>query len=137
MYDYLKSFDLLKNQLINHHNMLDSKIDSKIESNDYDKIFNIIYLIDLENKPIFKKKLDKNILYIGFINSIHNSLIKYTDWNVSNSDNLFEEILKSKNNKQLYLIEGGISDLVDHFITLYMYPLINYLLLIKIIIKYK
>jgi len=85
-----------------------------------------IYLIDLENKPCFGKQYNKNSIYIGFINSIHHSVHKYEAWHLCQSDNINNE-LGSRNNKLLYLIEGGTADLVDHFITVMIYPLINHI----------
>lgn len=90
-------------------------------------IFNEICIIDLENKPCFKEKLKPFILYIGFINSIHNSVSKYNDWYECRSDNISKEVMESKNNKLLYLIDGGTPDLVDHFMTMFVYPLLTYI----------
>ncbi|XWV25347.1 hypothetical protein QJ856_gp0422 [Tupanvirus deep ocean] len=89
--------------------------------------FKSIYLIDLENKPSFRCKFKNNCLYIGFINSIHHSLIKYNEWHKCRSDNLLHEINLSENNKLIYLIDGGTTDLVDHFMSAFVYPLVDYL----------
>lgn len=89
--------------------------------------FDNIYLIDLENKPIFKLKTKSNSLYIGFLNSLHHSIIKYKQWHICKSDNIIMELSSSQNNKLLYLIEGGTSNLVDHFMTCFSYPVVNYI----------
>ena len=116
-------------------NVLDNDIinvsDDEISSNTSDKFngliaFKNIYLIDLENKPAFRTKTKNNCLYIGFINSIHHSLIKYNNWYKCISDDLAQEITTSKSNKLLYLIEGGTVDLVDHFMTAFVYPIVNF-----------
>lgn len=86
------------------------------------KIINV-YIIDLENKPCFNIHFKNDSVYIGFINSIHNSLKKYHDWHICTDDNISVQT----NNKLLYIIDGGVSDLVDHFITLLIYPLIDYI----------
>lgn len=91
-------------------------------------VFDNIYLIDLENKPCFKHKFNKKSLYIGFINSIHHSVKKYSDWHECCND----QIEIKNTNKLLYLIEGGIPDLVDHFITMFIYPLIQFISNLKI-----
>jgi hypothetical protein len=90
---------------------------------------NTIYLIDLENKPMFNQILDADNghIYIGFHNSMHHSISKYGDWHVCNSIDIDAEYLISKSNKFIYLIEGGVSDLVDHLMTMFMYPLAMYL----------
>ncbi|XWV26609.1 double-stranded RNA binding motif-containing protein [Tupanvirus soda lake] len=89
--------------------------------------FKSIYLIDLENKPSFRCKFKNNCLYIGFINSIHHSLVKYNGWHKCRSDNLLHEITLSENNKLIYLIDGGTVDLVDHFMTAFVYPVVEYI----------
>lgn len=67
-----------------------------------------IYLIDLENKPAFKfEPNNENEIYIGFINSIHNSLPQYYSWQKCVMD---EFALESGNNKLLYTIDGGVTD---------------------------
>ena len=87
-----------------------------------------IYLLDLENKPMFKKNNFKTeSVYIGFLNSIHHSVEKYSDWHKCKSDRLVDEINSSDDNKLLYLVDGGTADLVDHFITALIYPIIDYI----------
>ena len=102
-----------------------SIINNNISENIY-KIENI-YIIDLENKPQFKLDGSRynNCLFIGFINSTHNSLQRYTSWHICASDDIHREF--TTNNCLLYLIEGGNPDLADHFMTMFIYPLINYL----------
>lgn len=117
--------------IINSEIVHDLKIDHE-QNNDFfsqtkDQNFLKIYLIDLENKPCFKKNVEINNLYIGFINSIHHSVSKYDSWHLCKTDDINKEITSSNSNKLLYLIDGGTPDLVDHFITLFIYPLINYL----------
>jgi len=86
-----------------------------------------IFLIDLENKPAFKQEIKPNSLYIGFLNSIHNSVSKYKQWHKCESDNVFKELDNSKNYLLLYLVDGGTPDLVDHFMTVFAYPTINFI----------
>lgn len=58
---------------------------------------------------------------------------KYSKWHKCKSDNILKELQDSQNNRLLYLIEGGVSDLVDHFMTLLIYPVINYIKQIEIL----
>jgi hypothetical protein len=88
-------------------------------------VIDSIVLIDLENKPAFRQMLKKNAIYIGFSSTTHNSLHKYENWHRCVNDNIENELLKS--NLLLYLIEGGVPDLVDHFMTAFVYPLAKYL----------
>jgi len=97
------------------------------ESTYDDSEINSIYLIDLENKPMFNQKMNSNSLYIGFHNSLHHSVSKYIDWHVCQSPDLEKELSISQSNKLIYFIEGGISDLVDHLMTMFVYPLTLYL----------
>lgn len=91
-----------------------------------------IYMIDLENKPAVKLIPERNSLYIGFINSIHHSLSKYDSWKKCETDDLELELelelgLESYNQRLLYIIDGGINDLVDHFMTAMIYPIVNFI----------
>lgn len=88
---------------------------------------NKVYFIDLENIPVFKYTFKNNAIYIGFLNSIHHSVNKYNTWHKCQNDNIQQEINESKCNKLLYLIEGGTTDLVDHFMTAMIYPLLNFI----------
>lgn len=97
------------------------KIDKKVP-----KHYTRIYLIDLENKPQFSKRFDKSCLYIGFISSLHHSIKKYNKWFVPETADIKKETTNNTNNKLLYLIEGGVKNLVDHFITAFAYPLLEY-----------
>nr|AEX63025.1 hypothetical protein mv_R823 [Moumouvirus Monve] len=72
-------------------------------------------------------KTDPNCIYVGFLNTIHHSVPKYNKWYRCKSDNISKELQDGQNNKLLFLIEGGVSDLVDHFMTLLIYPVINYI----------
>lgn len=113
----------------NFDDKISSGSDDKVLSSFDDKIFNKIldiYFIDLENKPAFKYKPNDSSIFIGFINSIHNSLPKYSDWHKCQSDNIWTELL-NKNRKLIYIIDGGISDLSDHFITAMLYPLVEFI----------
>ncbi|AVL94643.1 double-stranded RNA binding motif protein [Moumouvirus australiensis] len=92
-----------------------------------------IYLLDLENRPMPELKTDSNSIYLGFLNTIHHSVPKYSKWHKCKSDNILKELQDSQNNRLLYLIEGGVSDLVDHFMTLLIYPVINYIKQIEIL----
>ena len=96
----------------------------KVEAKN-DKSPDIIYLIDLENKPAFNIKENNTCLYIGFINSIHHSIPKYNKWKICESDNIDKE--SKDNNKLLYTIEGGVNDLSDHYMTAMIYPLLHYM----------
>lgn len=101
--------------------------------------FREIYLIDLENVPLFNKKLSNDYLYIGFHNSMNNSLLKYTDWYkgvtplnldlrfwyTCTTSDISNEINNS--NKLLYIIEGGVKDVVDHYMSMFTWPLSLYL----------
>ena len=102
---------------------LSTKINPDIESDTIDSI----YLIDLENKPVFGKKLNPFSLYIGFHNDLHHSIPKYADWHVCSTPDISKELAESKSNKLLYLITGGVSDLVDHLMSMLVYPLATYL----------
>jgi hypothetical protein len=83
---------------------------------------NTIYLIDLENKPMFKLTQYPGSLYLGFITKTHHSRQKYEDWYTCTSD-IINPIYK----KQLFEIESGVSDVVDHLMTFMAYPLVLYL----------
>lgn len=117
-----KAANILLKKLLNHEEHKEEKI--SVKTYNQDCVFPDIYLIDLENKPFFKSKLNDKNLYIGFLNSIHQSVHKYDHWHQCNSDKINQEI--SHGNKLLYLIDGGTIDLVDHFITAFIYPLIDF-----------
>ena len=88
-----------------------------------------IYLIDLENKPFFKKEnnFKEGSIYIGFLNSIHHTVKKYKSWRMCQTDQLDKEIKSSTTNKLLYVVDGGTADLVDHFMTAFIYPVLKYI----------
>lgn len=86
-----------------------------------------IYLIDLENKPALKVNFKSTGLYFGFINSIHHSIGKYKGWHKCESDSVEKEIKAANSNLLLYCIEGGTADLSDHFLTLFSYPIVNFI----------
>lgn len=95
--------------------------------NIHDHYFTKIYVIDLENKPQLNLIPRQDSIYLGFINSLHHSVGKYSDWYNCTNDNIAEQISISGGNKLLYCIDGGISDLSDHFMTAFIYPIINYI----------
>ena len=100
---------------------------TKVDDFDDDGKINNIYFIDLENKPCFVRTDFKNdTLYIGFINSIHHSVVKYDDWYKCTKDDIAAEIVTSGKNRLMYLVEGGTPDLADHFMTAMLYPLVDY-----------
>jgi hypothetical protein len=105
----------------------DDTVETIPEDNFDESQLETVYLIDLENKPHFKMNAKQQCIYIGFLNSIHHSVDKYANWHQTTSDNIKKEIDTSKNNKLLYLIDGGTPDLVDHMMTAFIYPLIYYL----------
>lgn len=107
------------------------QMDMTIEEKCNPQWLSTVYLIDLENAPTFKTITDPNALYIGFINSIHHTITKYKHWHSCLTDSIENEIIISGNNKLLYQIDGGTSDLVDHFMSVCLYPLVDFL------IKYK
>lgn len=86
---------------------------------------NTIYLIDLENVPLHNKKVTGQSLYLGFINCIHSTLSKYNDWFVSPNDDILSQSKIS--NKLLFIVEGGIPDVSDHFMTCMTYPVVTYI----------
>jgi len=86
-----------------------------------------IYLIDLENKPYFSKKLSERNIYIGFISATHHSVPKYANWRRCQTANLQLELqFPEPTLKLIYLVEGGLSNLVDHFLSFFTYPLIEF-----------
>lgn len=106
----------------------DSTSEMEIQENCNPEWLTTIYFIDLENSPAFKIIADPNALYIGFINSIHHSMIKYKHWHICSSDSIESEITESGKNKLLYQIDGGTNDLVDHFMSTCLYPLVDFLI---------
>jgi hypothetical protein len=86
-----------------------------------------IYLIDLENKPFNNKTADSNVLFIGFISSIHHSIGKYRQggWHNPITDDIYSEVISNKNNMLIYDIGGGVSDLSDHFMTMFIYKIVD------------
>ena len=88
-----------------------------------------IYLIDLENKPVFKSVFTSDALYIGFTTSQHHSMDKYETeaWHRCGSDDFISKVGKSITNRFIYEIDGGIADVADHLMTLFIYPLVYFL----------
>lgn len=104
-------------------NKFGSGVTISSETQYYDKI----YLVDLENKQIFHKQLDSSILYIGFISSTHSTIEKYSSWITCDSDDISKELDRTHANTYLYKIDGGVRELVDHFMTMMIYPLIEFI----------
>ena len=94
----------------------------KIESHKFK--YKSIALIDLENVPTFKSKIRSDILCIGFHNSVHHSIPNYKSWHKCNGFNIANQLVC---NKLLFLIEGGVPDLVDHFVSAFTYPLVSFI----------
>jgi len=92
---------------------------------------NKIVLIDLENVPSNAYRPNPNVLVIGFHNAIHHSIGSYDNWHKCVSFDLDVEIEKAKQAKKLqrllYLISGGIADLVDHYLSAFAHPLVSYI----------
>lgn len=86
-----------------------------------------IHVIDAENKQFFKLNPNPNAMYIAFINSIHNTLPKYTEWHICKSDDITAEINSCANSRLLYMIEGGTTDLVDHFMSCFAYAIVEFI----------
>uniref|UniRef100_A0A3S8UXH9 DRBM domain-containing protein n=1 Tax=Megavirus baoshan TaxID=2496520 RepID=A0A3S8UXH9_9VIRU len=101
------------------------------QNNNLKNIAQTIYLLDLENKPVFDLKPDNNSIYLGFINSLHHSIPKYNKWHICKSDDIYHELSISNNNCLIYIIEGGITDLADHLMTLMLYPLMIFVSKLK------
>lgn len=88
---------------------------------------NKIYVIDMENKPQHKMELtDKCAVYLGFINSTHHTVVKYPNWKICQSDNLVEEF-SNGNQRLLCLAEGGVADLADHYMSMFVPAVIQYI----------
>ena len=83
-----------------------------------------IYLIDLENKPCFTTTQDEGTLYIGFISSTHNSLFRYENWHRCHTDDIATLLVEINTTfpRLLYVVEGGIPDIVDHHMSAYTHP---------------
>nr|URM62370.1 double stranded RNA binding motif [Mimivirus sp.] len=118
----------------NNNNVTDTNADYNIIPSNQTNNYNTpqtIYLLDLENKPVFDLKPDNNSIYLGFINSLHHSIPKYKNWHICKSDDIYHELSVSNNNCLIYIIEGGISDLADHLMTLMLYPLMIFISKLK------
>jgi hypothetical protein len=125
-----KMLDTIKNKF--QHN-IQSHIPPSIVVNPIpysaDLSYKKIFLIDLENKPIFKSVFSSDALYIGFITSQHHSMDKYDEqnWHKCQSDDFVSEVKKSSINRFIYEIDGGITDVADHLMTMFVYPLVYFL----------
>lgn len=91
--------------------------------------FDKIVLIDLENSPSSSYLPPPNVIVIGFHTSIHHSIGLYKLWTRCESFDLKDEVMRMKNEpvRLLYLISGGINDLVDHYMTSYSYPVVSFI----------
>jgi hypothetical protein len=105
---------------------LQSNSVSEIQSSPSSQFPSVICLIDLENKPYFAKKLANQHLWIGFIGSTHHSVPKYAGWRKCRTSDLSAEIGSPPNYQLIYLVEGGLLNLVDHFLSFFTYPLVEY-----------
>lgn len=88
-------------------------------------VYTKIYILDLENRPFFDRPKERSSLYIGFIASTHHSIAKYYEWTELTSPNLLKESAKS--NKLLYKAQGGVKELVDHFMTTFTSNVVEYI----------
>lgn len=95
----------------------------KVSSNSI-KIYSVIYVIDLENRPFYSENINENILYLGFISTTHHTRRKY-DWKVPKTDNLFTESKES--NTLIFEIGGGVKELADHYMSTMSYTIVNYI----------
>jgi hypothetical protein len=89
------------------------------------KIYGEIHLIDLENRHFLETK-NEDCLYIGFIGSVHSSLKKYSDWEELKTPDLWNKIPDGCNHL-IYKAEGGVKELVDHFLTAFTVYIIDYI----------
>lgn len=94
-------------------------------------IYTNIYIIDLENRPFWNREKLRNALYVGFISSTHGAVEKYYDWQPLNSPHLLQESLRL-NNKLLYKAEGGVKELVDHFMSAFVVYIVDYVALFRL-----
>jgi len=95
---------------------------------------NHIYIIDLENISCYSINQNNDSLYIGFIGKLHNCIDKYIDnnWFQCYSDNLYSEITNSSSRLILYTVDSDYKDQVDHMMTMFLYPLLNYIFTLDI-----
>jgi hypothetical protein len=115
----------------NHIKIIDDNTDIKIKSQILSTksrlLYKKIYMIDLENKPQFNLNIDENVLYIGFICTTHHAVPKYNTWHICNSENIMKELFISNNPKLLFTISSGVTDAVDHLMTVLIIPIINFI----------
>lgn len=94
-------------------------------------IYTNIYIIDLENRPFWNREKLRDALYIGFISSTHGAVEKYYDWQTLASPHLLQES-SHLNNKLLYKAEGGVKELVDHFMSAFVVYIVDYVVLFRL-----
>lgn len=98
----------------------------------YTDVSNIdtIYMLDLENKPYFNYTAKSNMLFIGFITSIHHSILNYhqKSWLTPSTDDIYNEVVCNENNMLIYDIDGGVADLADHYMTMFIYRLVDFII---------
>lgn len=85
-----------------------------------------LFLIDIENKPHMNHRFEPDAIYIGFVSSTFGALSKYHNWHICNTDDIYQNI-QSHGNLLMYTIEGGMSDLADHWMTAFCYPVCIFL----------
>ena len=88
---------------------------AKISNSDHTDLgdYQKIYLIDLESVPCFTKQPKEREFFFGFIEELHATAHKYSDW--------------YKERTHLFTINSGYNDCVDHLITSYCYPLAQWI----------
>ena len=113
-----KSPEKSKSMKINH------TFDLKFLSSNFPDQIGQIYLIDLENCPqmnLSGMKLNNNtdVTFIGFSTRMNFDPNKYKEWTIIDTDTKKVDI----NQMFIYTIDGGYKDLVDHFMSMFVYPL--------------
>src|SRR4030042_844476 len=89
------------------------------------KVYTEIYMIDLENVHFFSTQTNNNVLYLGFISSIHQTLSRYTGWKHCKTRNIYTESIN--NNKLIFKAKGGEKDLVDHVMSMFSISVVDYI----------
>jgi hypothetical protein len=84
-----------------------------------------IWMIDLENKPVFDVIFNPDDIVIGFATSLFHSLNRYQKWHRPETLDLSDSLEHSR--CLLIVAEGGVRDLADHMITMYTGVVAKYL----------